>query len=168
MRPFYLAAALLALVACGKSEPGQTVAATPKAAPALAGLTLGADGVPHVRPGLWEVVETDDGETEMRRECVGEEANAELRQMLTRESPDCQVQRSSNAGGLKLVSDCVRGAVKIQTTFAMAGSDTGYDMRLGMYVTKPDGTRDGGEIVTKARWIGACPAGVQPGQSLEP
>lgn len=166
MRPLLISAALLALAACGKPEAAQTTAAPAKAV--LSSLTLGADGVPRIRPGLWQVVKTDGGETETTRECTGAEANAQLREMLTRQNPDCKVQRSGGAGGLKMISDCVQSGVKIQTTFAMTGSDTAYDMRLGMFVVKPDGGRDGGEMVAKARWIGACPAGVQPGQTLEP
>jgi hypothetical protein len=167
MRPLLLATALLALAACDRPQAAQTAAAAPSK-PALSGLSLDADGVPRIRPGLWEVVKTDGGETETTRECTGAEADAELRDMLTRRSPDCKVQRSGGAHGVKVVSDCVQSGVKIQTTFSMTGSDTAYDMRLGMFVVKPDGGRDGGEMVAKARWIGACPAGVQPGQTLEP
>jgi hypothetical protein len=168
MRPLLISAVLLALAACGKPEAAQTAAAPPKAAASPAGLTLGADGVPRLRPGLWEVAKTDDGETETTRECMGDEANAELREMLTRETPNCKVQRSGGAHGLKVASDCVQSGVRIQTTFTLAGSDTAYDMSLGMHVVKPDGSREGGEMTAKARWIGACPAGVEPGQTLEP
>lgn len=163
------AAALLLLTACGKGpDTGSQDAAKGARQAALTSPPLGADGLPRLRPGLWEVTKTGDGETETTRECLGAEANAEVRELLTRQDPDCRIQRSSGAGGLKVSADCQENGVRLQSEFVMTGSETAYDMTLGLYVITPDGERDGGEIHGKARWIGACPAGVAPGQTLEP
>jgi hypothetical protein len=160
--------ALVSLTAC--SQP--TTAAAPKGADAAAvvpaGLTLGGDGLPRVKPGLWEVVKTDDGEVETTRHCTGAEVDAEVREMLTREVPGCRAERSASPSGLKVHAVCEQpGGLKTDSTVLMTGSDTAYDLTIGIYLVKPDGTREGGDITAKARWIGACPAGVQPGEDVE-
>lgn len=162
-------AVLLLLVACGQADTGQApAAAQPAVQAALTSPPLDATGVPRLRPGLWEVTKTDEGQTETSMDCMGPEADKEVRDLLTRETPDCKVERSSGVGGLRLKADCLQSGVKIQSEFVMTGSDTAYDMRLGVYVVNPDGEREGGEMTAKARWVGACPAGVQPGESVEP
>lgn len=169
--PLLPALALTALAACG--QPSATDAeAAPKApaAPQAAQLSappLGADGLPQFRPGLWEVTKTDSGETETTHECMGPGAEEAFADLLAKEQPNCRVRRSSGAGGLKVSSECDQNGMKIQSELVLTGSETQYDMRLGLYVVGPDGTRDGGEMVGEARWVGACPAGVEPGQSVE-
>ena len=160
--------ALVSLAACGKAEKGEALRGVDAPAPQLVGFKLGGDGLPRVKPGLWEVVKTEDGEMETTRHCTGEEVDAEVREMLTRETPGCKTERSAGPGGLRVKALCEQAAgLKTDAVVTMTGSDTAYDMTLGLYVVKPDGTREGGDVVAKARWIGACPAGVQPGQDVE-
>jgi hypothetical protein len=158
----------LALAACGPKEEAKAPPAADVATVAPAsGLTLGADKLPRFKAGLWEVVETGDGETETTRHCVGEEVNAEVREMLTRETPDCRTTRSATPAGIKLDAVCSQAGLKTETKLVMTGSPTTYDMKLGIYVVTPDGKREGGETVMKARHVGACPAGVKPGEEVE-
>jgi len=172
-RVLFASLAALAVTACGpKGETAAAPSAGAAAADAAAitpagGLTLGADNLPRFRAGLWEVVETEDGETEVTRHCVGEEANAELRELLTSETPGCQTQRQASTAGIKLNAICSQGGLKTETSLVMTGSQTSYDMKLGIYVVTPDGKREGSDTTMKARWTGACPAGVQPGQDVE-
>ncbi|MDZ4370079.1 MAG: DUF3617 family protein [Phenylobacterium sp.] len=161
--------ALISLAACG-AKPADPAAA-PAAAPAVtpvAGLKLGADNLPRFRAGLWESVQNEGGESETQRRCIGAEVDAEMRQLLTRETPSCQTRRSASSSGLKIEAVCDQaGGLKTETRLTMTGSETAYDMILGLYVVQPDGTRDGGETTVRARWIGACPAGVSPGEDVE-
>lgn len=138
------------------------------AATLLAGLTLGGDGLPRFKPGLWEVVKTDDGEAETRRHCTGAEVDAEVREMLTRDTPDCRTERSANPGGLRIHAVCEPpGGLKTDSSITLTGSETAYDMTVGIYLVKADGAREGGDITAKAKWVGACPAGVKPGDEVE-
>lgn len=167
----HLACSLLALglVACQeKAAPTAQTDASKASAPAER-LALDAAGLPKFRAGLWRVVKTSSGEaSEATQECVGEEANAQLREMLTRDGgPDCKVERSKTVFSQKVRADCAQaGGLRTDTAFEVSGSETSYTMKLGIYVVKPDGSRDGGEEIVKARWIGACPPGVKPGEEV--
>jgi len=166
-----LAASIAGLAACspaaktGEAAPAsETQAATVQPA----GLKLGGDGVPRFRNGWWEIVSTEEGQTETSHRCIGDEIDAEIREMLTRETPTCQTKRSASPSGLKVNAVCAQaGGLKTETDLAMTGSDVAYDVKLGIYVVTPDGARDGGETTMKARWVGACPAGVKPGDEVE-
>ena len=160
--------ALVSLAARGQAGKAEAPKGADAAAVAPAGFKLGGDGLPRVKPGLWEVVKTEDGEMETTRHCTGEEVDAEVREMLTRETPGCKTERSAGPGGLRVKARCEQaGGLKTDATVTMTGSDTAYDMTLGLYVVKPDGTREGGDVVAKARWIGACPPGAKPGEDVE-
>lgn len=160
--------ALVSLTACGKPETAPAPKGADAAAVAPTGLTLGGDGLPRVKPGLWEVVQTDDGQVETTRHCAGAEVDAEVREMLTREVPGCQAERSASPRGLKVHAICEQaGGLKSDSTVLMTGSETAYDLTIGIYVVKPDGTREGGDITAKAKWIGACPPGAKPGEDVE-
>ena len=160
--------ALVSLAACGKTETADAPKGANGAVVMPARLTLGGDGLPRLKPGLWEVVKTDDGEVETSRQCTGEEVDAEIRELLTRETPGCKTERAAGPGGLRVQALCEQvGGLKTDSTIVMTGSDMAYDMTIGIYVVKPDGTREGGDITAKARWIGACPAGVKPGEAVE-
>jgi hypothetical protein len=160
--------ALVSLAACSKPETAAAPKGADAAATAPAGLVLGGDGLPRVKPGLWEVVQTEDGQVETTRHCTGAEVDAEVREMLTRETPGCKTERSANATGLRVKALCEQpGGLKTDATIVMTGSETAYDVSVGLYVLQPGGQREGGESKLKAKWIGACPAGVKPGEDVE-
>ncbi|MBU1377501.1 MAG: DUF3617 domain-containing protein [Alphaproteobacteria bacterium] len=159
--------ALVSLAACSKPETAEAPQGVDVAAVAPAGLTLGDDGLPRMRAGLWEVVRTDDGEVETTRHCTGAEVDAEVREMLTRETPGCKTERAARPSGLKVHAVCEQaGGLKTDATITMTGSETAYDMTVGIYLVKADGSREGSDVTAKAKWIGACPAGVQPGEAV--
>jgi hypothetical protein len=160
--------ALISLTACGKTETAEAPKGVDTAAAAPSGLVLGGDNLPRFKPGLWEVVQTEDGEVETTRHCTGAEVDAEVREMLTRETPGCKTERSAGPRGLRVKALCEQaGGLKTDATVEMTGSETAYDMKIGIYLVNKDGSRDGGDITAKAKWIGACPAGVKPGEDVE-
>lgn len=164
--------ATASLAACGAKPAADTgqAASTAAAAPAAAGsaLKLGADNLPRFREGLWEVVQTEDGQSETSKRCVGAEIDGEMRELLTRETPDCQIQRSASPKGLSVKAVCAQaGGLKTDTSLVMTGSETAYDVKLGIYVVQADGARDGSDMTLKAKWVGACPAGMKPGDEVE-
>ena len=168
MRPTLLLA-VFALSACGQAGDAKTPPAAPtgEAADAAAALPLGSDGAPRFRAGLWETVKTSSEGVEKTRRCVGEEANAEMAEMLTRkDSPECRSTRTSGRGSLKVVANCLQAGVKIRSELTLTGGETEYEMRLKMGVEKPNGEVDGDEMVARSRWIGACPAEMSPGDEV--
>lgn len=94
----------LFVVAVSLASCGEAVAPAPRGAVAkeASNLLLDAKGIPQFRPGLWELVRTDssgDGGPERERQCLGEEANAELTKLLTATgTPACTVSRARRAG----------------------------------------------------------------------
>ena len=162
----------LFVVAVSLASCGEAVAPAPRGAVAkeASNLLLDAKGIPQFRPGLWEVVRTDssgDGGPERERQCLGEEANAELTKLLTATgTPACTVSRARRAGGIYVTSDCLQAGVRMKTSLDLTGSETAYRMKLSMEVVSPDGARDGGAVMADARWVGACPAGLAPGDSM--
>lgn len=162
--------ALVSLAACGKTGTAEAPKGVDTAAAATTapGLVLGGDGLPRVKPGLWEVVQTEDGQSETTRHCTGAEVNAEVREMLTREMPGCKTERSASPTGLRVKALCEQaGGMKTDATIVMTGSETAYDMSVGLFLVQPDGAREGSESTLKAKWIGACPPGVKPGEDVE-
>jgi len=172
MRFTLLLVAAASLAACGQGGDAQTTAAAPEAttprASAAAALPLDANGAPRFRPGLWETTKTSSEGVEKTRQCLGQEANAEIAALLTREdTPECKSTRTSDRGGLKVVATCVQSGVKIHTELVLRGSETEYEMRLKMGAEGADGEVDSDEIVGRSRWIGACPADMSPGDEIE-
>lgn len=163
--------AAVAVAACGqKAEQAAAPPATNASASASATaslLTLGPDQLPRFRPGMWEVSKTDGGETEVSRECIGDEATAEIKDLLTKETPGCKTNRSASPAGIKIHSACEQGGVKTESSFVMTGSPTTYNGRVTISVTTPQGRQEAADVTLKAKWTGACPAGVKPGESVE-
>jgi hypothetical protein len=160
--------ALVSLTACGKTDKAEAPKGSDAVAAAPSALVLGGDKLPRFKPGLWEVVQTEDGKVETTQHCTGAEVDAEVREMLTRETPDCKTERSASPSGLRVHAMCEQaGGLKTDTTVVLTGSETAYDMKIGLYLLNKDGSRDGGDITAKAKWVGACPAGVKPGEDVE-
>lgn len=170
MRAFvFPALAAISLSACNAKPEAETGASTDTAAkPTVAeALVMGADGLPRFREGLWEVTKIDGGEREVTKHCAGAELQSDMREMLTREAPGCKSERTSGPLGIKVRGVCEQGELKTETNLTMSGSATAWNMTLGIHLLMPDGGREGGEMTMKARWIGACPAGMKPGDEVE-
>jgi len=159
------ATALLLLAGCGeksdKRADGEDIGAPP----------LGADGLPRFRPGLWETVKTDssgDEGPETNRTCLGSEADQQMRELFnTPAAQGCTKTTSKGVAGIKVAQYCERSGMKMRSSITLAGSDTRYTIKIDMRITTPDGKTDGGVITGKSRWIGACPAGLKPGDSTD-
>lgn len=173
MRSLLLPVFLLA-AACG-AKPAEEAAApaapveTSEAAPQTAAepessLQFDASGLPKFRPGLWEVTKVDDGETEVSRECVGEETNKEMAQMLAAPQPNCTREGGPGLGAYKVKYACSEGGISIESDIELRGGDTNFDMKMGIW-SIVNGERNGGVITAKGKWVSACPAGMKPGDT---
>ena len=164
MRPIPIFAfAILAVAACGQRAPSAAPAAgeaTARLAPATPGGTppLDAQGVPRFRPGLYEIVQVSDGEPpETSRECLGNGASAELRDILTRKpGPECKISRSSGPAGLQVATECRQNGNINRLRLTLSGGETAYTMTLAIAVTTPNGETSGAESTVQGRWLGAC------------
>lgn len=168
-----LTAASLALTACGQPAPAaassETTAAKVQTGDPTGMPPLDAAGVPRLRPGLYEIVQVDEGEEpQTTRQCIGEDANTEMREILTKKpTPDCKISRSTGATGLQLATECRQNGMTNRLKLTVAGTDTAYKMTLSLGVTTPNGETSTAESVARGRWLGACPADMAPGQIQE-
>lgn len=171
MRIAIVSALALAIAACGQ-QPAANESADAGAGEVKSGgsitdaFQIGSDGVPQMRPGLWEI--TEAGGKEVRRECQGAEVDEAFREVMTRDYPkECKIDRDSDSGRIYLKATCQQDGMSIDTEVEMTGSDTAFDGKVSVFVTMPDGKKTGGTETSKGRWIGECPAGVQPGEEVE-
>ena len=170
MRIAIVSALAITVAACGQqpasNESADAGAGETKSGSLANAFKVGSDGVPQLRPGLWEI--TEAGGEEVRRECQGAEVNASIREVMTRDYPgECKIERDSDTGRIYLKASCPQDGMTIDTEVEMTGSDTEYDGKASVFVTMADGKKSGGTETTKGRWIGECPAGVQPGEEVE-
>lgn len=152
----------LALTACSQPAPAALAgeadvasrAAEPSGAP-----PLDADGIPRLRPGLYEVVQVaDDEEPETTRECLGENAHAELREILTKApTADCKISRTTDHAGLQVATECRQNGMTNRLRLTVAGNDSAYRMALAISVTTPSGETSSTQSVVRGRRLGDCP-----------
>ena len=171
MRALALVSVLaLTLAACGeKPEPAPAEAADAGSATESSALAFDAAGLPTFKPGLWNVTSREpDGEIDTYQQCMGNEANAEMREAITSESEGCTKQVSRAGGALIVSGVCEQHEVRTDMRLMIKGSDTRSSMTMKMTVqnlrTKEAPTTM--EMKVDGRWVGACPAGVSPGEKI--
>jgi len=156
----------LTLFACDRSADSEAVAAVPVGD--ASSLTFDADGLPKFKPGAWAFSQTDDGESETYQVCLGAEATAEIREAVN-STPEGCTKDISRAGGALVVSGvCERGGIRSNMRFSVRGSDTRVSIAMQMSLQNA-GSSEATPMEMKAegRWIGPCPAGVEPGERIE-
>lgn len=160
---------VLALASCGDGAASSEAPAdaTPAEA-ARSALTFGDDGMPRFKPGLWEVTQRDGGDVETWRQCVDEGLDPETRAALQQAAQaGCTRTMDRSGGGLAVVSRCERGGVKIDSSITMRGSQTHQTIEFRIRMDPGNGAATETVMTGESRWVGDCPAGVQPGERVE-
>lgn len=162
--------AVIALAACTQQAPSNNASSEPGAEPKAASQPpLDATGVPRFRPGIWEVTDFEsDGTSAKRLRCIGKEIEEDLRTMFsTTSTPECVKTRSKGAQGLMVTARCKQpGGSETEAEVTLSGSAIDFDMKLGLY-SIVDGKRHGDLSQSKGRWMGECPAGMNPGDETD-
>lgn len=160
------------LAACGDktAAPGEQNAAAKGDTPA-SNLSFDASGMPLFKAGLWESRTVEGGEEGegVTRTCVGPELDAETRQQLFDDQPGCTKSIERANGGLRVKAVCEQSVVKTEMTVVMTGNQTQRTVALDV---KVDDTSDPepasvDRMVAEAKYVGACPAGMQPGDEMD-
>lgn len=171
MRALALVSVLaLTLAACGE-KPAASAEADAEAAPAteVSALAFDASGLPKFKPGLWDVTTREpDGEVETYQQCMGEEANAEIREAVTGQTEGCTKQVNRAGGALMISGVCEQHQVRTNINYIIKGSDTRSSMTMRMTVQNLS-TKEAPatmEMKAEGRWVGDCPSGVAPGERV--
>jgi hypothetical protein len=152
--------AVLALAACGKPADKPAPAA---AAAAKSPVPPGIEAAPHLKAGLWEITV---GDTPMKASSCIDDATqndgAALGQSLDRR--DCTKSTWTRIpGGVAFELDCVTEGMHMTSKGTVTG-DFNSAYRMESDVT---GSRDGQSFTHKqvidAKYMGACPKGMNPG-----
>jgi hypothetical protein len=172
MRIIIVSALAMALAACGGNDGGNGSATSGPdevSTTTTSKLVLGEDGVPKFKAGLWEITGGGEGkEGEVERQCLGSETNEELREAVTREfDKECKVERRSGPEGIYIKASCPSNGATIDAVTDIKGSDTNFDMKINMGVTMPDGSKQDTAMAASGRWVGECPAGMEPSDKAE-
>lgn len=155
----------LALAACNKpAEKAEVaVADAPAAAPAATPVPAGIDAAPHLKAGLWEI--TPAGMPGKVRSCIDEKTQSDgavLGQGLDRRNC-AKSEWSRVATGVAFSFDCDNDGTRVTSKGTVTGDfNSAYRMEADASVTK-DGVTKSAKQVIDARYVGACPAGMKPG-----
>ena len=156
--------AALALVACNK--PAATTDAGPAAGarPPSAAPPVTA---PQPRAGLWEVTPEIAGMQGKVKTCVDARSQGEaavLGQNL--DQPNCTKRDWSRIpNGVAFAFDCDNDGARVTSKGTVTGDfNTAYRMEADATMTR-DGQTQSIKQVIDARYLGACPAGMKPGDS---
>jgi hypothetical protein len=166
MRKFALVALpLLALAACSGSDnaPGR------EAGPAVGGPTL--DGPMLVTPGLWRTTTTVNGKQAFgaNRMCVDVDSQKAADMLSQAVETGCgQPVRRAVTGGFAYDLVCEQEGLKTTVSGDVTGDAKRVVMRSTTRMTGPDGeAAPPATVVIENIHVGACPAGMKPGDSVQ-
>lgn len=156
--------AALALAACNKpadkTDAGGDVAAGPvEKAPVPPGI----DAAPHVKAGLWEVSNGDmPGKLSTCIDANTQADSAALGQGLDRRNCSRSTWNRID-GGIAFDFDCRSEGVRVTSKGTVTGDfSRAYTMKADASMTKNGVTRTAQQVI-EARYVGACPSGMKPG-----
>lgn len=160
--------AVIAVAACSKPAEKSEVASAEGAAPAAKAarpVLPGIDAAPHLRAGLWEI--TVEGMPARARTCIDDKTQSDsavLGQGVDRSNCSKSTWRRI-PGGIAFEFACDNDGMKMASKGTVTGDfNSAYRMEADL-----TGSRDGETFTQKqvidARYVGACPAGMKPGDS---
>lgn len=160
------------LSACGDkaAAPAADKAQGGDAAATASNLSFDPSGMPIFKAGLWESTHVEgDQKGESNRMCVGPELDAETREQLFGEQPGCTKSVDRARGGIKVSAVCARDGMNTKMNITLVGSQTEQLMTMDMTLdTAGDAAAASThKMVVKSRWVGPCPAGMQPGDLVQ-
>jgi hypothetical protein len=120
------------------------------------------------KPGLWEVSMTADGKpapTSMRQ-CADESTDATMMQMSEMQAENCKVNDFSKTDvGYEFRSECEMAGTKVVSNGVFSGDfDSEYRGEINTTMTPPLFGRGETKSTISAKWLGACPEGMKPGE----
>lgn len=130
----------------------------------LVGVAVAADA-PHRKPGLWEM--TSHAST--RRICLDRETEDLMNRMAVASGQEACSKVETHASGNQFTAKavCNMGGVKMSseavTTFT---GDTASTTKVHTIFDPPLAGRSQADTQDDAKWLGACPADMKPGDMI--
>jgi hypothetical protein len=131
-----------------------------------------AQGLPARKPGLWEItMQVTNAPSQTMRQCVDARTDAQMQRFgkgLGREQ--CTRESMRRDGDRYLgESECTVGASTMTSRSVFAGNFAkAYRGEVESRYVPPIAGVSQSKLTVNARWIGACPAGWQPGDIQVP
>jgi Protein of unknown function (DUF3617) len=132
-----------------------------------------ADELPHLKPGLWQIsaVTNHSRRPRISKLCVDRSTLGLMVNVgATMPHPECS-RNERHSAGTTMISDSVcRIGSSEQTTHSVVTyhGDSAYDVDIKAHYDPPFFGRSDSISHQSARWIGACPADMKPGEVLTP
>jgi hypothetical protein len=146
------------------------------AAAASVALMAQTDQMPKRKPGLWEMtMATNDpgapASPPPMKMCVDAATDAEMYKFSMGQAKQNCSKSDIKSDGTTVVmdGDCTYGASRMTThaTMKFAG-DTAYHTDIRRHFDPPLYGRSDTSMTQDGKWVGACPAGMQPGDMIAP
>lgn len=157
--------AALALAACNK--PADKTGDASVAAVEKPPVPPGIDAAPHLKAGLWEITPQMAGANGKVRTCVDDRTQSDsavLGQGLDRRNC-AKSDWSRIPTGVAFSFDCDNDGTRVTSKGTVTGDfSSAYRMEADATVTK-DGVTHSAKQVIDARYVGACPADMKPGDT---
>ena len=141
---------------------------------ACAATAARADEFPNRKAGLWEISRTTTGRPAAKaiQMCIDAATDARMRQ-AGMDTPAATCSRSTQVrSGMTVTSDseCTMGASKVISHMTMVfDGDVAFHMELKTHYDPPIAAgRAETVVVQDGKWVGACPADMQPGDMILP
>jgi len=138
---------------------------------AVGGLAA-ADELPQRKPGLWEIVtqpSKPDQKPMMQRLCLDREIDAQLTRMGFQMGAEACSKFDVHRMGSRVTlhSECTFGSSKFTSDAVMTYTgDSAYRNESHGRFNPPMMGMGETHTVQDAKWLGACPAGMQPGDAV--
>ena len=135
-----------------------------------AGTCAAADGLPHRRSGVWETTMHRDrqGAAPMKtQQCVDDKTDEAMQRMAVEGNAAMHCERTAFnkvAGGFESNSICKTAQGTITSRMRVVGDmQSTYRVEVSAHRDPPVGDLGDTHSVMEARWLGACPADMKPG-----
>lgn len=123
----------------------------------------------NYRPGLWNMSVTSGGDTTSSKMCIDKATQANMMKMGSAVSKEmCSSQKFNKVGAVMTVeSVCKMGKSTItsRAVYTFTG-DTGYTAKVDSKYAPPMMGISSDTSTISAKWAGACPAGMVPGDMV--
>jgi hypothetical protein len=136
--------------------------------------TITADDNPRLKDGLWSIhTQLTEHPSEQRNETdtsyCRNRAHDDRERSAKKQGANCKTLSDKTSGGTRITeTECAASDAVMKTKLTLnVISDSATHTETVTTFSPPSAGRTGTTIITDQKYVGACPAGVQPGDLLD-